>query len=619
MHDITFAALEKNMLDRNTLIGFTLILALLVGWAYFLKPSDAEMEAYKRQQDSTKIADIKQDSLIRASLDTAQSKKLTATTDSNAVKSTFGSFAAYANGKEEFTSIENDELKITFSNKGGRIYKVQLKKYLTYGKKELLLLDGAENKQSFDFPTTDNKIINTADLYFVPTLGADGKSLSMKVSLGANQYIEQLYAFDENNNILKYAINLVGLENIIQRNRTSIDLNWTANIRPQEKTREAEERVSTIYYRVKDDEPASLSENKEVKENITSDLQWVSYKQQYFNQTIIADKGFTDAVLETKNDPYKNNIRNFSAVLTLPYNHTANENFSMKIYYGPNHYKTLEKLGISMERIVPMGWGVFRWVNKYIVVNVFSFLSKYIGSFGIIILILTLIIKTALLPLVYKSYLSAAKMRLLKPELDEIKEKNGNDMTKIQQENMKMYRKAGVNPFGGCIPVLLQLPILFAMFQFFPSAFELRQQNFLWADDLSTFDNVFTLPFPIPIYGSHVSLFALLMTVSSVAYALYNNQATGATGQMKWLGLIMPVVFLFTLNSFAAGLNYYYFVSNLVTILQQLTIKFFVDEKKLHSQLQENKKKPQQKSKFQQKLEDMAKKRGVDLNNMGKK
>jgi YidC/Oxa1 family membrane protein insertase len=210
-------------------------------------------------------------------------------------------------------------------------------------------------------------------------------------------------------------------------------------------------------------------------------------------------------------------------------------------------------------------------------------------------------------------------MRLLKPEMDEIKEKTGGDVAKSQQENMKLYKKAGVNPFGGCIPVLLQLPILFAMFQFFPSAFELRQKSFLWAEDLSTFDNVLDLPFSIPFYGDHVSLFAILMTVSSIAYAMYNNQATGVTGQMKWLGLFMPIIFLFTLNSFAAGLNYYYFVSNLVTISQQLIIKAFVDEDKLHSQLQENKKKPITKSKFQQRLEDMAKKRGVDINNLNKK
>ncbi len=608
------------MLDRNTLIGFSLILALLVGWAYFLKPSDAEIEAYKKQQDSTSIALLNQDSILKTQLDTNKIAASIDTTSANAaILSTFGSFSSFAKGKESFTTLENEELKITFTNKGGRIYKVQLKKYKTYEQKDLILLDGAENKQSFEFPTTENKIINTNDLYFTPTLSENKKSLSMRVNIGNNQYIEQLYAFNENNNILNYNINLVGLENIIQKSKKSLDINWTTNLLMQEKTRDAEERVSTIFYRIKDEVPTKLSEGSEAKEAIKSNLQWVSYKQQYFNQTIIADKGFTEAALETKNDLTKTSLRNFSSLLTIPYNHGNSETFAMKIYYGANHYKTLETLNISLERIVTLGWGIFRWVNKYIVINVFDFFSRYIGNFGLIILLLTLLIKTALLPLVYKSYLSAAKMRLLKPEMDEIKEKTGGDVAKSQQENMKLYKKAGVNPFGGCIPVLLQLPILFAMFQFFPSAFELRQKSFLWAEDLSTFDNVLDLPFSIPFYGDHVSLFAILMTVSSIAYAMYNNQATGVTGQMKWLGLFMPIIFLFTLNSFAAGLNYYYFVSNLVTISQQLIIKLFVDEEKLHSQLQENKKKPITKSKFQQRLEDMAKKRGVDINNLNKK
>jgi YidC/Oxa1 family membrane protein insertase len=258
-----------------------------------------------------------------------------------------------------------------------------------------------------------------------------------------------------------------------------------------------------------------------------------------------------------------------------------------------------------------MGWGIFRWVNKYFVINVFYFLSQYIGSFGIIILLLTILIKTLVLPMVYKSYVSAAKMRVLKPELDEIKERVGDDMTKIQQENMKLYQKVGVNPLGGCIPMLLQLPILFAMFQFFPSAFELRQEAFLWADDLSTYDSIYTLPFTLPGYGNHVSLFTILMTISSLAYTHYNNQMTAVTGQMKWLSYLMPVIFMFVLNSYAAGLNYYYFLSNIATVGQQLIIRLFVDDKAIHAQLQENKKKPQKVSKFQEKLSEMAKQRGA--------
>jgi YidC/Oxa1 family membrane protein insertase len=261
-----------------------------------------------------------------------------------------------------------------------------------------------------------------------------------------------------------------------------------------------------------------------------------------------------------------------------------------------------------------MGWGIFGWVNKILTVNVFYFLSQYISNFGIIILLLTIIVKTILFPLVYKSYKSSAKMRVLKPEMDEIKVKYGNDMAKMQQENMKLYRKAGVNPMGGCLPVLLQMPILIAMFQFFPSSFELRQQAFLWSSDLSSYDSILNLGFEIPFYGDHVSLFTLLMTVSTLVYTMYNNQMTGVTGQMKIISYLMPVMFLGFFNNYASGLTYYYFLSNLFTIGQQLLIRQFVDDNALHAQIQENKKKPVTKSKFQQKLEEMAKKRGFDPN-----
>jgi YidC/Oxa1 family membrane protein insertase len=323
--------------------------------------------------------------------------------------------------------------------------------------------------------------------------------------------------------------------------------------------------------------------------------------------------------VETKNDPSGEYVKAISTNVTIPYTHNGAESFGMKFYFGPNDYKKLAILDNSLERIVPMGWGIFRWVNKYFVINVFHFLNKYIGNYGIIILLLTIMIKTLVLPMVYKSYVSAAKMRVLKPELDEIKERLGDDMTKIQQENMKLYQKVGVNPLGGCIPMLLQLPILFAMFQFFPSAFELRQESFLWAEDLSTYDSIYTLPFSLPGYGDHVSLFTILMTISSLAYTHYNNQMTAVTGQMKYLSYIMPVIFMFVLNSYAAGLNYYYFLSNIATISQQLAIRRFVDDKKIHAELQENKKKPAKVSKFQQRLEEMAKKRGVDLPGKNKK
>jgi YidC/Oxa1 family membrane protein insertase len=608
-------------MDRNSIIGLLLIFVIIISFAYLNQPNETELRAAKQQRDSLTRVQAREDSanLVAAisqviKTDSISSEKI----DTAASNNRLGVFGAFANGTESFSTIENEEIKVTLSNKGGRVYSVQLKKQKRSDGSPLILFDGPTNDFSYAFATSNSKAINTAELYFTPQKSAEGKTLSMRINLSETQYIEQKYTLTENENIVTYHLNLVGMENIIARNTNYLDLNWESHIPQQEKTFDAEDRATTIHYRYVDDEPGKITETKAEKEALKTPIQWISFKQQYFNTTLIADKSFDNGNIETKNDESKKTIKTLSASLSIPYNHGTSESFGMKFYYGPNHYKTLAKLNIELERIVPMGWGIFRWVNTYVVVNVFYFLNKYVSSLGIIILLLTLIVKTVLFPLVYRSYLSAAKMRILKPELDEIKAKHGDDMQKVQSENMKMYRKAGVNPLGGCVPVLLQMPILIAMFQFFPSAFELRQQAFLWSSDLSTYDSILQLPFMIPGYGNHVSLFAILMTASSIFYTVYNNQMTGVTGQMKWISYFMPLIFLFMLNSYAAGLNYYYFLSNLVTIAQQLGIRRFVDDKALHEQIQESKKKPVTKSKFQTKLEDIAKKRGVDIN-QGKK
>lgn len=600
-------------MDRNSMIGLGLIFVILITFAWINQPSEAELNVIQHQKDSALLVQIKQDSIAKAQF-TLKAKADSAIVDSNAIKNTYGSFASAAVGKEELTQLQNNELLLSFSNKGGYLSKAVLKNHKKYDGTELMLFDGKNQNLNYSFRTNDGKTINTRELYFTPELSADGKSLSMKLNLGANQYVEQKYTLTENENQVDYKLNLVGVEQLIAAGSNFIDMRWVANMRQQEKTIEAEQRTTTAYFKTMSEEPDYISETKEETKDLTTPVKWISFKQQYFNASLIADKEFNSAKITTKNDPSLQYIKYLDADIIIPYNHTPNESFGMKLYLGANHYKTLSKLDISLERIVPMGWGIFRWVNKYLTVNVFYFLSQYISSFGLIIFMLTLIVKTILFPLVYRSYLSTAKMRVLKPEIDEIKEKHGDDMARIQQENMKIYRQAGVNPLGGCVPVLLQMPILVAMFQFFPSAFELRQQAFLWAPDLSTYDSIFSLPFFIPGYGNHVSLFALLMTISSVVYAVYNNEQSGMTGQMKWMSYVMPVIFLFVLNSYAAGLNYYYFISNLFTIGQQLMIRTFVDEKKLHAEIQENKKKPVKSSKFQQKLEEMAKSRGVDLN-----
>jgi len=601
-------------MDRNSIIGLGLIFVILVTFAWINQPSEAELKTLQQQKDSILLVQQQKDIEAKAQLALKAKVDSVQATDSTTIKASYGTFATAAFGKESFTTIENNDMLLTFSNKGGALKKVVLKNHKKYDGTELVLFDGTNEELNYSFKTKDGKQINTSDLYFNPQPDADGKGLSMKLEIGANQYIEQYYTFSDKTNMVSYKLNLVGMDKSIAATAKFIDMNWSAKIRQQEKTFDAEHRTTTVYYKTTAEEPDYISETKEEAVDLTTPVKWVSFKQQYFNASLIAEKEFISAKVETKNDATQQYIKQLTASLVVPYNHTSNESFGMKFYFGPNHYKTLAKLDESqLERIVPMGWGIFRWVNKYLTVNVFYFLSQYISSFGLIIFLLTLIVKTILFPLVYKSYLSTAKMRVLKPELEEIKEKFGDDMTKIQQENMKMYRQAGVNPLGGCVPVLLQMPILVAMFQFFPSAFELRQQAFLWAPDLSTYDSILDFGFSIPGYGSHVSLFALLMTISSVVYAVYNNEQSGMTGQMKWMSYFMPVIFLFMLNSFAAGLNYYYFVSNLFTIGQQLLIRAFVDDAKMHAQIQENKKKPVTQSKFQQKLEEMTKARGVDI------
>lgn len=601
-------------MDRNSMIGLGLIFAILVTFAWINQPSEAELKVLQQQKDSIALVHKQQDSLVKAQTAAQTTAQEKVKTDTVAMQQSYGTFATAAMGTNQEVTLQNDEVLLTFNTKGGSLKKVVLKPYKKYDGTELVLFDGKNEDMSYSFKTNDGKQINTADLYFTPELAADGKSLSMFLRLGANQYIEQRYALTENANLVEYKLNFVGVEKVIAAGSNFVEMNWNAGIRQQEKNIEAEQRTTTIYWKPGTEEPDYISESKEETKEIATPVKWISFKQQYFNASLIADQEFAAAKLTTKNDPTLEHVKYLSSTVVIPFKHSANESFGMKLYFGANHYKTLSKLDIQLERIVPMGWGIFRWVNKYLTVNVFYFLSQYITSFGLIIFLLTLIVKTILLPLVYRSFLSTAKMRVLKPEIDEIKEKYGDDMARIQQENMKIYRQAGVNPLGGCVPVLLQMPILIAMFQFLPSAFELRQQAFLWATDLSTYDSVFNFGFSIPGYGSHVSLFALLMTISSVVFAIYNSDQSGMTGQMKWMSYVMPVIFLFMLNSYASGLNFYYFVSNLFTIGQQLLIRTFVDDKKLHAEIQENKKKPVTKSKFQEKLEEMAKARGAQPN-----
>jgi YidC/Oxa1 family membrane protein insertase len=401
---------------------------------------------------------------------------------------------------------------------------------------------------------------------------------------------------------------------------SNVNLRWISNAPGKEKNRQNERDNATVYYK-------SSATGEVDKLNplgfdslaTPESFSWIAFKQQFFTAAVMPQKPLlSGGLISTRPGAATEDVKTYAANFNIDQKLSDRSLLKIDFYFGPTHYSTLKDAGNDLQLQIPLGWGIFGWVNKFLVIPVFNWLDMYGLNYGIVILFLTIIIKLILFPFQFKSYLSQAKMRVLKPEMDELNKKYENeDPLKKQQALMALYKEAGVNPLGGCFPLLLQLPILLAMFNFFPNAIELRQQSFLWAEDLSTFDSIITLPFSIPVYGDHVSLFALLMTISTIIYTMMNNSLSVQNEQMKqmkWMMYLMPVVFLLVLNSYAAGLNYYYFLANIITFGQQFAFSKLVDEKKIHSQIQANKLKPasQKMSSFQQKLEEMAKKRGYN-------
>ena len=639
-------------MDKKSIVGIVLIFIVLVVFSIINKPSEEQkrkLEAAKQTQDSiaqveankallqhqaeeaNKIEDLISDSI-------ANSDKLKENTD------LYGAFGNAAIGDEEFFIIENNLIKVTLSNKGGKIYSVQLKDYKTHDSLPLILFDGKETLFGLNF-WSQNRNIDTEQLYFkanttdkdvvvtgpVVKKGSEGKikfnkenpggkeSISFRLEVTPNNFIEYIYTLDYNSYLLGFDVNIRGMNEYIASNQSSLDFKWAYNVPRQEKiSKFGEDRYTNIMYKFYEDEVDNLSQSKSDEKNLATKVKWIGFKQLFFNSTIIANESFQNALI--KQEKYKDDpkyLADFSAEIALPYQGNESENIGMQFYFGPNHYQTLKQYDINLEDLVYLGYPVVRWVNKFLVIPTFNFLRKYINNFGIIILLLTIFIKTLLFPFTYKSYMSQAKMRALKPEVDELSAKYGKDKAmEKQQATMALYKKAGVNPMGGCLPMVLQFPILIAMFFFFPTSIELRQQSFLWAHDLSTYDSILNLPFSIPAYGDHVSLFCLLMTVTTIISTSLNQQAASSQAMpgMKTMMYIMPVMFLFILNNYSAGLSYYYLLANLITIGQTYAIRAFVDEDKIRAQLQANKKKPLKKSNFQKRLEDMAKQRGVQPN-----
>ena len=609
-------------MDRNSYIGLGLIFALLIGYFYINQPSAQDLALQKRSADSIqniKVLEAKnQEKIAIIAKKEKDSLASLLKTDSSALKNVYGGFSGNVLGEEKIQTIENSELIISFSNKGGSIKQVELKKYKTDGRKAVKLMDEANSQHALMF-TADQKRINSNDFYW-SIAKTDARSIVYRLSYGATAYIEHEYILGEKGFNLEHRIHTNGMGGIIQ-NSNGMTLQFSNDLPLQEREVVEEKKKATIYFKYFDKDADYISETKSESINLEEPVQWVSLKQQFFNTTIYAEKPFLKgSVVTTKDAILDKNVKNMSANLSLPFEAGRDQDFKLKYFFGPNQYETLKDQGIGLDKIIPLGWGIFGWMNRFMIIPIFNFLQKYLSNYGIIILLLTLIIKTLLLPLVFKSYKSTAKMRLLKPEMDEIKEKYKDDMQTIQVENLKLYKQAGVNPLGGCLPMLLQMPILIAVFQFVPSAFEFRQQAFLWADDLSIYDSIWNfgkLPVIDYIYGDHVSLFTLLMTISTLIYTRMNNQITGGMNeQMKYISYLMPILFLGFFNKYAAALTYYYFLSNIVTFTQQWAIKKFVDEDKLKAQIHESKSKKveDKKSAFQKRLEEIAKAKDASKN-----
>jgi len=646
-------------MNKNTITGMVLIFGLFLLFSYLTKPSDEQLRQQKHKADSVNLVNqARRDSDIReqtrqkaiqvarksengvvadGKLDSISAKR-------SSLKDELGVFANGAIGKDTSFSIENDVFRIKIASLGGKISYVELKDYLTWDKRPLVLMD----KDSLQFGMSffsNNRIISTNRLYFQPfwpdqknsgqpqlkVTGKDSLHFGMRLYMSATdstidhtKYIEYIYTVKGNENMLRYSVKFVNMADVMDPSTKYLVLNWKDNLNRLEKSVKMERMSSGLFYKYAEDKVDNLSETKDEEKILKNErIKWISFKQQFFSSTIIADDFFSEPRLGTATalTGGTNYLKSMTAEVGIPFVPKDGKSISMSMYFGPNKYYGLKQYKQDLEKQIPLGWGFFlmAWINIYAVIPVFTLFGSFGWNYGIIILILTIILKTVLFPIAYKTYKSSAKMRVLKPEIDELGKKypKKEDAMKKQSATMELYKKAGVNPMAGCIPLLLQMPILIAMFRFFPSSIELRQQSFLWATDLSSYDSIWTFPngISIPFYGDHVSLFALLMTISSVIYTRINDQMMGSQQSqmpgMKTMMYMMPVMFLFWFNDYSSGLSYYYLLANLLTFAQIYIIRATIDEKKLHLQIEANRKKPVKKSGFQKRLEDMAKQRGL--------
>jgi len=618
-------------MDKNTITGFLLILLIVIGFSLLNKPSQQQMDAareQKRLSDSIAMTTtVNQNALHQAdSIKNTDGTKDSMSNTSNKQKIELGAFASVATGKDSLAKIENDLLELTMSSKGGRIASVRLKKFATYDSLPLILFDESESSFGFSFFSTESRLINTKDLYFKRIASNNPLQIIYRLEINDSSWLDYIYTLKKDDYRISFEIKGKNLGNVLMSNTNSLDFNWAIRMRQQEQGRTFEERYSGVNYKFVSDEVEKLSESKNDSKTIANKLKWVSFKDQFFASVVISDKGFTSNALSSKvEDKTSKYIKSYAMASTVDFDLHGSQSAKMQFYFGPIKHSLLKSYDkgiakdqkLNLDEIVPLGGKLVRWANVGIIIPMFDFFGHFLHNYGIIILLMTISIKLILFPFTYKSYVSSAKMRVLNPQIQEINLKfPGNDRAaERSQATMELYKRAGVSPMGGCLPMLLQMPILFAMYSFFPSSIELRQQSFLWANDLSTYDAILTwsgkIPFVTKYFGNHLSLFCLLMTVTNIIYTHINMKTQPSTSTqmpgMKYMMYLMPVMFLFMFNQYSSGLSFYFFISTLITIAQTYGIRVTVNDKKLLERLNENKKKPVKKSGFSARLEQMQK------------
>ena len=606
--------MEEKKFDINSIIGFVLIFGILIFMFYQNKPTPEELEAQKAKQEQveaqskeSEVQVIKEEEPVSINLQ-----------DSTAVanyKSTLGAFG-YTAPSDAITTLENELVTLKISNKGGQIVEAKMKNFVTYDSIPVYLVKDGNASFGMNFSTSDNRVLNTTDLFFEPSMSNDGNNqvLSMKAKVAPNKYLEYRYEMKPNDYLVDFTIRSQDLNGVINSSNP-IHLEWKLKGIRQSKSIQYENRYTRLTYNHEEGKISKLSEGSDDEET-EQDIKWLSYRQHFFSSILATKENFKNADLSSVNLVEEESrtagfTKSYDSKIALELN-GGELSQNMHWYYGPTDAAVLnayEDLGLADS--IPFGWGIFGWINRYVFTPFYSFLSTYF-PFGIAIVIMTIIVRLAMSPVTYKSYLSQAKMKVLKPEITELGEKFKDNAMKKQQATMKLYNKAGVSPMSGCVPAFIQMPIFYALFMFFPTSFALRQKSFLWADDLSSFDTIYQFPegFSIPFYGDHISLFPIL---ASVAIFFYMMMTTGQNmpqqpgmPNMKFVMYLMPFMMLFFFNNYASGLSLYYFVSNLITIFIMLAIKkFILDDDKIHAQIQENKQKPKKENKFQRKMRQM--------------